>query len=508
MFSPLAFIGLCLIICYFAPRFFHRRPPLPPGPPSLPVIGNLHQIPKNFRWKKYKEWHDKYGPILTVKCGLRTVILLGSYQSARDLLDKRGSIYSSRPHYVGLGDYGFNGDSTTFLPYGQRWKQRNRLQMTLVNSSMAKRYRVLQDVESKQLLHKILLDGSQFMDLFDLYQANLLLVLMYGRRITDLGERYPPGYIENLMDVEKALQDNHVIEPYPWLVYVLNFFGGWKARSQKTNKEQYQVLKRLTDAALESGSWNWSKAMIEGKEGYKVGREEVLWTISSLFEAGHAVGMSLSVFVMAAVLHPDAVKKAQEELDRVVGFDRLPTFDDMPNLPYVNAFIAEFQRWRPIAVTGMPHEVIQDDEYMGYRIPKGTPVATNHWSLEHDEETFGDPSNFRPQRWIDDPELPACTFGFGRRACPGQYIARDSLFSVVSRMLWAFNFNHVYDENGMKKEIDPDNMSQSQDSQPMPFEAAFDIRSPRHQEIIEHESMTCEKDLDVILNEIKPSDKY
>ncbi|EFR00675.1 hypothetical protein MGYG_03680 [Nannizzia gypsea CBS 118893] len=505
MLSLLALIGICLAAYYFAARFFGHRLPLPPGPPSLPVIGNLHQIPKNFRWKTYKEWHDKYGPVVTVKCGLKTIILLGSHKSARDLLDKRGGIYSSRPHSVGLGDYGFGGKSITFLPYGPKWKQRNRIQTSLVNPSMTKRYRVLQDIESKHLLLKILLDGSQFFDLFELYHSNLLLILMYGRRIVDLGERYPEEYMENLNAVHDAFQRNHVVEPFPWLAEVLGI-GKWKARSQKALEKQQQVLEQFTDAALASGSWNWAKALAGGKEGNKIDREDLIMTSSDLFEAGHAVPMALCVFVMASVLHQDAVKEAQEELDRVVGPDRLPTFEDMPKLPYVNAFIAEVQRWRPIAVTGMPHAVLEDDEYMGYRIPKGTPVAANHWSLEYDEEVFGDPSNFRPQRWIDNPALPTCPFGFGRRACPGQHLVRDTLFSAVSRMLWAFNFDHVYDETGKKKEIDPDNMSQSLDSQPLPFDAAFHIRSPRHQEIIEHESKACEQNLDIILNKIKPSE--
>jgi cytochrome P450 len=75
----------------------------------------------------------------------------------------------------------------------------------------------------------------------------------------------------------------------------------------------------------------------------------------------------LEFFTVASVLHPESVGKAQEELDSVVGPNRLPSFDDISNLPYVNAFIKEALRWRPIVPMGAPHAPLQD---LGYRIPK------------------------------------------------------------------------------------------------------------------------------------------
>ncbi len=53
------------------------------------------------------------------------------------------------------------------------------------------------------------------------------------------------------------------------------------------------------------------------------------------------------------LMNPDAQTKAQEEIDRVVGTDRLPTFDDEPNLPYVSALSKEVFRWQQVAPFGM-----------------------------------------------------------------------------------------------------------------------------------------------------------
>ncbi|KAF3480267.1 cytochrome P450 2C38 [Arthroderma uncinatum] len=322
--------------------------------------------------------------------------------------------------------------------------------------------------------------------------------------MVDKDERESIEFYNNALAVLSEVRGELILEETPILPYVPDFLARWKISSRRLLSNQTGILARNTNAALESGSWNWSKVGLREQETSGLSREELGWVIGNIYDAAHALPMALEVFVMASVLHQDAVREVQEELDRVVGSDRLPTFDDMQSLPRVNAFITEVLRWRPVTVGGMLHAVDRDDEYMGYRIPKGTTVVANHWSLEFDEKVFGDPCNFRPQRWIDNPSLPSASFGFGRRVCPGQHLARSSLFIIVSRVLWTYRIDYAYDMNGKRKDIDPLDMTQLSDSQPMPFDASFHVRSPKHQDIIEREHMACEKDLDVILNEVKP----
>ena len=87
----------------------------------------------------------------------------------------------------------------------------------------------------------------------------------------------------------------------------------------------------------------------------------------------------LHVFFLAMVLFPEAQRKAQEELDKVVGSNRLPEYEDRENLPYVNALCKEVFRWHPIIPLGIPHRVTQDDVFNGYFIPAGTIVMGNAW---------------------------------------------------------------------------------------------------------------------------------
>ena len=83
------------------------------------------------------------------------------------------------------------------------------------------------------------------------------------------------------------------------------------------------------------------------------------------FEAGAGTtAAAMMSFILAMVLHPSALRSLQQEIDAVVGDDRLPTFDDMLNLPHVRATVKETLRWRPVTAGGVPHQLTQDDTYI------------------------------------------------------------------------------------------------------------------------------------------------
>ncbi|KAJ3831839.1 cytochrome P450 [Lentinula raphanica] len=124
------------------------------------------------------------------------------------------------------------------------------------------------------------------------------------------------------------------------------------------------------------------------------------------------------------VQFPESQKKAQQELDRVVGKNRLPDFTDRDSLPYIGAILYETMRWQPIVPEGLSHVVTEENLYKGYRIPKNSTVIPNIWAMMHDEQTFEDPFTFNPDRYIRpaDGQLDhnllktvAISFGFGRR---------------------------------------------------------------------------------------------
>ena len=166
------------------------------------------------------------------------------------------------------------------------------------------------------------------------------------------------------------------------------------------------------------------------------------------------------------IAFPEVQRRAQAEIDAVVGRDRLPTFADVLRLPYVCAIIKEILRWRPAVPLGIPHAATNEDWYEGMYIPKGTVCIANIWHCNHDRAVFGDDADeFRPERHLDENGelLPGpfetnqaghVGFGFGRRICVGKDLATESLFINTVRILWATKLERPRDENGVEVPLD------------------------------------------------------
>jgi cytochrome P450 len=182
----------------------------------------------------------------------------------------------------------------------------------------------------------------------------------------------------------------------------------------------------------------------------------IQWTAASMMNAGtDTTGATLLSFFAAMVIYPDVQKRAQEEIDRIIGGSRLPSFSDKANLPYINAIAQETLRWHTLAPMGFPHMTTEDDTYKGYFIPKNTLLFPAVASITHDPEIYHDPIAFRPERYskpYNEPLPSDVVFGFGRRACPGKWIAEQTMFLIIAQTLAVFNIGKHVDEEG--REID------------------------------------------------------
>jgi len=171
-------------------------------------------------------------------------------------------------------------------------------------------------------------------------------------------------------------------------------------------------------------------------------------------------------WVLAMMAYPEIQKRAQDELDAVVGRFRTPTFADAPNLPYIHAMVKESLRWRPALPLGIPHSTTEDDWYQGMFIPKGTICFANLWQCNLDPALYGDDAaDFNPGRFLDEHgrlipgpvethEDGHSTYGFGRRACVGKHAANESMFISMATVLWAMRLECPRDEDGKEVPLD------------------------------------------------------
>ncbi|OAP58154.1 hypothetical protein AYL99_07244 [Fonsecaea erecta] len=504
--TALLLVVVCIIWVVHS-LIYGKRRKLPPGPPRLPIIGNLHQAPALYPWRTYQTWTKQYGPIYRLQYGLNTVIMLGTYEAAHDLLDKRSNIYSSRPHVVMGGDCVSKGYRTLLMPYGQKWRNHQRLQGAFLNVRISQSYRPLQELESLQLIHELLDPAADFSDRFHRYSSSLIFALAYGKRMTRGDEPEVEG-IDQVMEnfLYAARVGTWLVDALPALNCLPSFLAPWKRYADRLHGFEANLFINNLIQGKASTHWNWSKQAQAMKEGQAMSQKELAYDVGILYEAGSdTTTMALEVFTLAMLLYPDVMRKGQAELDSALGSSHFPTFEDKDRLPYIDAIVKETLRWRPVSAGGIPHAVIQDDEYMGYDIPAGATVIGNHWAIHLDENVYQDAYTFNPDRWIDDPSLPLAAFGFGRRVCTGQHIAKNSLFINVARILWTFDIEHEYKVVGglrQKCEVDPFAFTQGFNSRPVKFEARFVPREGRASQV---RGMweRAEKDLAVVIEKVR-----
>ena len=163
------------------------------------------------------------------------------------------------------------------------------------------------------------------------------------------------------------------------------------------------------------------------------------------------------------ITYPEVQRKAHAELDEVVGNARPPTFADLPSLPYIRAMVKETLRWSLTVPFGVPHASIADDWYEGMFIPKGTVCLQNMRVINSEPGVFGsDAEEFNPARYLDEHRRVRVldgrdeghmAFGFGRRICPGRYVAEGTLAIDMATLLWAMRFERPSPE-GTRDKLD------------------------------------------------------
>ncbi|KAK0390071.1 hypothetical protein NLU13_3644 [Sarocladium strictum] len=522
------FAGLYLVYLLFGRLLSRSRLPLPPGPKGLPIIGNLHQVEKKLQFLQFYEWSKRYGPVMSLNMGGQPLIILSTTQVAQDILSKRSGKYSDRPQMVMAGELVTKGMHMLIRPYDDSYKLHQRLEASLLKATSSDTYQPVQDLESKQLLCGILKDinssnGIDFHKHIERVVASVVYTLCFGYRLQtgDEQELHDAVRIQTEF-ATKGQFGRYLVDAFPALNYLPAPLAPWK----KEAEDLYQLQHKLHMSNLEKGKtnpgWNFTKAMLAAKEAKGMSATELAFDVGLLADAGLETStLAMCWFGMAWVLFGKQawVTKAHQALDTVVGRDRLPTFADRPKLTYIEAVLNEALRWRPIAMGGVPHATKVADEYMGHHIPAGSIVVGNHFAITREESVFGpNPDSFDPDRWIDADatkgsdgdvtpppklkELPQTGFGFGRRICTGRNIARNSLFIIMARLLWAFEVEDAVDESGKHMELDDMECTEGFVTAPQRYRLKLRLRDAKAEQVIREMGDTWDVDLAEMLDQI------
>jgi hypothetical protein len=385
---------------------------------------------------------------------------------------------------------------------------------TLLNITTSKEYVPYQMLENKQMLYQLLEQPEDFLKHMRRYSNALTTMMVFGWRTPTYEDTNMKQLFEGFSEFAEINQTGTaaLVDFYPILRKLPDFLLPAQKKAKGLHRHEKQLyLKHWLNAkdAIEKGviqpCFCEGMAKAQNIEGFD--DDQAAYISGTLLEAGSdTTSNTLYAFVQAMLLYPEAQKRAQSEIDKVVG-ERLPTMDDQSSLQYIRACVKETLRWMPTTILGaVPHAVNKDDEYMGYLIPKGAGVLNNVWAINMDPNRHPEPRRFEPERYIHDTQSlydsaansdgtkrDMFTFGAGRRICPGMHVAERSLFLGVSRILWAFTIEPVVDSAMNKILPDQEKLTQGFVCMPEEFRAKITPRSQTRAELVRREWHEAEK---------------
>ncbi|PCH43251.1 cytochrome P450 [Wolfiporia cocos MD-104 SS10] len=489
---------LYILISYADIAYKQSRSRLPPGPRQLPLIGNILQVPLEYQERVFAQWSRQYGDVVYARLFRTPTIILGTLQTARDLMDKRSAKYSGRPRSVMLKEMLDWDRLMVVLDYGDLWrKHRKWIQGSFNDKASLLAWQVVQRREVCVLLSLLLSKPESFLQHLKRYSAALIMETVYGHTVTSDNDEYV-AVIEEAMKgtVESGTAGATPVDFFPILKYVPSWMPGAQYKRQalhvrrlvqEANNKPFEMVKRLMTLGRAKPSVVSSLLEASTRAGTLTEDElDIKGAGGALYGPGTDTTNSvMTTFFLAMVLHPEVLKKAQEEIDQVVGAERLPDFPDREKLPYVECVVKEVYRWICPLPLGIPHRVTENDGYLGYEVPKGAMIIPNIWSMSMNAEIYPEPAQFRPERFLDmNPNLVdfadprGYVFGFGRRICPGRQFADASVWLVIASVVATFNIRTAKDIMG--NELVPEASYDSGIvSHPHPFACSIMPRSSR-----------------------------
>ncbi|KAL0575702.1 hypothetical protein V5O48_006262 [Marasmius crinis-equi] len=446
-----------------------NRLPTPPGPKPLPVVGNIMDIPREKESETYYKLAQEYGPLVFLQVLGRNILVVNDYETANELFEKRGTNYSDRNELPMINDLMGWDWSFGHMPYGPRWKAHRTMFHRQFQSSVVSAFWPVQLKETHKLIRRLLADPGDFINHLRYNSASTIMNVIYGIEIADEDDHYITVAETALDGMAKAAHPGaFLVDIFPILKHVPSWFpfAGFKRQAAYWRQSVIEMRNAPYEAvrsALKAGGASpcfvanlLGDIELKAKDSTER-REAETETLRNCAGLAYAAGAessvsALSSFLLAMILHPDAQAKAREELDAVIGPSRLPDFNDRGSLPYIDALVKETLRWSPVAPLGLPHMATKDDEFRGYHIPAGTTIMGNTWTILHDPLIYPEPMTFKPERFLSreaavtDPVNVA--FGYGRRICPGRFMAEAQLWISIACILHSFHVGQGKDERG------------------------------------------------------------
>ncbi|KXN83648.1 O-methylsterigmatocystin oxidoreductase [Leucoagaricus sp. SymC.cos] len=471
----------------------------PPGPKGWLILGNISDIPKKNPWLTYTEWGKIYGDIVYLEPLGTPTVILNNLEDIHELLDKRSAITASRPRMRCMNMkvmaselMGWDWDFA-HMPHDDYWRYLRRhrkiFHQYFQQRSVPIHYPVIRRATSV-LLKQLLRSPEKFRAHFRQFAGTVILKLTYDHEVESEDDYYvalADRALKGLLQVVHV--GASIVDIFPILKYIPTWFPG--AGFKKEAQIYYKWTKDLRDvpfdrAKKEMSSGSLGSCFVSESLNKEGANDEIIGNAAAIaYLAGSDTTVSIiASFILAMVHYPEVQARARKDIDDVTGGIRLPDLDDRESLPYIDAIISELFRWATPTPLAIAHCSQQPDIYKGYYFPSGTIFIPNVHGIFHDESRFSEPFKFKPERFLaenaDFDPFNMGGFGYGRRICPGRYVALNSSWLAIAQMLAVFYISPPKD-----KELPPPDFVSGLVVHPAPFESNFIPRSDKALELIQ-----------------------
>ncbi|XP_015438038.1 PREDICTED: methyl farnesoate epoxidase-like [Dufourea novaeangliae] len=455
---------LLFLFCVFCVYDCLKPRNFPPGPKWLPFLGCFPtfrrlKIKHGYGYLAFKELTRTYGPVLGLKLGNQKLVVVSTHDLVKKVLLR--DEFNGRPNGFFFKVRAFGKNKGILFAEGPSWSQNRRFTMRHLRAfgfgqSIMEKQSILEAKHLVAYLRGASEKGPILMHTaFDVAVLNALWCMFAGHRFD-----YQNVKLKEILDaVHDAfrLMDpmGGVISQMPFLRFVIPELSGynelmrilrklWGFMDEEISEHEKRLAgsspQDLIDAFLLEISANNG-----GRDDTIFDRESLLVLCLDLFLAGSKTTTdTLATTLLFSSLHPEWIKVLQEEMDNVIGRSRFPNLEDLSSLPMMEAFLAEIQRFLVLSPLGLPHKTTKDVILDEYEIPKDTIILVDLNSVHNDPGYWDRPEEFRPQRFLDEngrfcQNNASIPFSLGKRRCPGEMLARSTIFLFFAYVVHYFD---------------------------------------------------------------------
>ncbi|ERN14474.1 hypothetical protein AMTR_s00174p00028950 [Amborella trichopoda] len=424
---------------------------LPPGPPKLPLIGNLHQLSK-LAHRSLRDLALKYGPLMFLQLGQVPTLVVSSPAMAKAVMKTHDLSFASRPHLTSTKNLLYNSSDIAFSPYGSYWRNMRKICiLELLSIKRVESFRFVREEEVVRLMETIETSKGTV----NLSHLFLSLTNNITGRIA-FGRSYDKFYVL-LNELQILLGGFSLGDLFPSMDWI-DVLTGIQARQKKNFRE----LNAFIDLVIEDHLHPRTRAsnpefkdfvdvLLEVQKqaelDFPFTRDNLKAVILDMFGAGTETTATVLEWTMTELMkNPNVMKKAQDEVRKIANGRQTIGENDLPELEYLKLVMKESMRLHAPVPLLLPRESLEKCSINGYEIPKGTKVIINAWAISRHAETWASPEEFRPERFIESSidykgqDFEFIPFGAGRRGCPGIAFGVASLELALANLLLHFDW--------------------------------------------------------------------